>query len=429
MAKLTFTRVPERGDICLGDLSTKRVLFAKADSVKGLADIDQTKYEINGVVAARNGNDVLIVFKENATKTFSDRYQFSLAVTAGTTAGKLAVNDASGWGAYTVYTIPITAFEDSDEGKATLVDELNDFFRDTTNPVFQTQDWVAELGEDGEVNINFAFVDSRQASVTYNPGTGAVNRGSDGFTIAANFMPDVPYFANVLRKSGYAGADGAVSNMARAMTYFRQDINNATYNPTSNVTSVKRNYPVCLPGYLGTSQYSGGDRCALLRATYGEGEQGWLKFLQSCLPVYPTEWGNMGWGDDKASALTRVLAAKRYTSQKKTDEPTCKAAYYAAEKATVSIPKGGWHLPSLMQLAQVLDGVQYNAVNNRNADILNRSINKIGGSAVSNGSFIWSGFRGGPGAAWGSGGNGGCFGSYVFCSGSLAVPVSLFHLA
>ena len=429
MAKLIFTRVPERGDICLGDLATKRVLFAKADSVKGLADIDQTKYEINGVVASRNGNDVLIVFRENATKTWSDRYQFALTVAEGTTAGKLAVNDASAWGAYTDYTIPITAFVDSAEGKATLVEELNAFFQDETNPVFQTQDWVAELGEDGTVNINFAYADYRQASVTYNPGSGAVNRGSDGFTIAANAMPDVPYLANILRKSGYDGGEGSISNMARAIAYFRQDLNSTTYNPKTNVTSILRPYPICLPGYLGTSQYSDGDRCAFLRSVYGEGEQGWLKFMQSCVPVYPTEWGTMGWGDDRASEFTRILAAKRYTSQKKTDEPMCKAAYYAAEKATVSLPKGKWHLPSVMQVAQILDGVQYSVVNNRNADILNKSLYKIGASAVSNASSIWSGFRYGANNAWLAYGSVGYFGYGYFYFGLTAVPVSLFQLA
>jgi hypothetical protein len=429
MAKLRFTRVPERGDICLGNLTTKQVLFAKADSVEALADIDQSKYEINGVVAARDGNDVLIVFKENASKTWAERYQFSLSVTEGTTAGKLAVNDASNWAAYTVYTIPITEFENTAEGKATLVSELNAFFQDTDNPVFQTQDWVAELAEDGTVNINFAYTDYRQASVTYKPSDTAVNRGSDGFTIAANAMPDIPFLANVLRKNGYAGADGAISSMTKALAYFRSDLNNATYNPTSNVASIKRNYPICLPGYLGTSQYSGGDRCALLRSVYGDGEQGWLKFMKSCLPVYPTEWGLMGWGDDIASELTKALAAKRYSSQKKTNEPMCKAACYCDDKATLSLPKGKWHLPSLEQIAQILDGVQYNVVNNRNADVLNKSLNKINGSAVSCSSLLWSAFRVSANLAWFANGNVGFFNGGNFYVSYVAVPVSLFKLA
>ena len=151
--------------------------------------------------------------------------------------------------------------------------------------------------------------------------------------------------------------------------------------------------------------------------------------MQSCVPVYPTEWGTMGWGDDRASEFTRILAAKRYTSQKKTDEPMCKAAYYAAEKATVSLPKGKWHLPSVMQVAQILDGVQYSVVNNRNADILNKSLYKIGASAVSNASSIWSGFRYGANNAWLAYGSVGYFGYGYFYFGLTAVPVSLFQLA
>ena len=92
---------------------------------------------------------------------------------------------------------------------------------------------------------------------------------------------------------GGTGGEGAISSWPIALAYFRADNSSTTYNPSSDVTDIKRGYPICLPGYLGTSTYQS-DHCAALRAVYGEGEAGWLKFMESCLPVVPSDFGNMG---------------------------------------------------------------------------------------------------------------------------------------
>ena len=289
--------MPERGDVVLGELSTGKVLFVKESSFDSISDIDLTKYEILGVVYKRDGVDVKFVYTQNASKVWCERWIFALTVTEGTTEGTLAVNDSSAWGTFTVYSIPITAYADTAEGKATLVSELNAFFRNTNNPVFQTQDWLAYVDDDGKVCLSHAFTDYRQPSATYKPASSTINRGGGGFTVANNVLPEIPSIANILCKSGASGGTRAISSWTKAMAYFRDDLSSADYNPSSNVTSIKRGNPVCLPAYLGTSSYRKDgdtqlDYCSLLRETYGEGEQGWLKFMKSCLPVYPTDWGN-----------------------------------------------------------------------------------------------------------------------------------------
>ena len=60
MSTLRFTRLPERGDAVLGDLTTGKPVFLKADSFAALSDIDLTLYEIIGVVAGREGDKVLV---------------------------------------------------------------------------------------------------------------------------------------------------------------------------------------------------------------------------------------------------------------------------------------------------------------------------------------------------------------------------------
>ena len=425
MSTLRFTRLPERGDAVLGDLTTGKPVFLKADSFAALSDIDLTLYEIIGVVAGREGDKVLVAYKDNAAKKWSERYSYKLTMTAGATSGTLTIRQASdSWAAGHDYTISgLTAFVDDAEGRATLVEELNAYFAENAPFTAALQDWVAEV-VGSEVHLHFAFTDYRQASG---------NTASSGFAITANLAPDIPARGGIYRRSGAAGSEGAISNWARALSYFRQDISSVTYNPTSNVTSVKVNYPICLPGYLGQSSYRKDgdtqlDYCAFLRGVYGDGEQGWLKFMASFIPVKGTDYAAFSLKTGKD--VTRILSTKTYTSQaQQTAAIAFPAANYCAGVGTTVMPRGSWYLPCVKELMQVLEGIQYNVVNDRKADILNATLQKLGATAISNGSHFWSASRGSAGNALNSVGTGGYFYNGYFCGASVCVPVSLIQLA
>lgn len=362
---------------------------------------------------------VVIVNKANASKMWSAIYSFKLTgyTLDGTDrSGVLKVySDAS---TSAEYTVSYNA-EDIDS----LVSQLNTFFRDTTNTVFQTQDWVA-IKKGTEVHLVFKFTFAKQRD----------DVGSSGFTLTANLLPEIPASTACLRMNGQRSGEGALSNWARAITYFSADLNNATYNPTSDVTSPVRNYPICKPGYLGTSQYSGGaDRCAALRAIYGEGEAGWLKFMESFLPVRPTQYGPMGdkatYGDSQRN--TYIMAGQTFTGQNGTPIVAFPAADYCADVSYNHplLKKGSWMLPDQDTLTAVLSTIRYNAVNNRNADPINKALNLVGGTAISNGSYIWSSSRYSAGYAWSSGGTGGFWSNYSLCGAFLAVPVALLDVS
>ena len=412
---IRITNQPRRGDAVLGNLRTNEVVFVRHEYLNG-SDIDTAKYEKIGVVAKRRGKKVLIAYLNNASKAWCERYSFKLTgyTLDGTErTGVLSIREASNsWASGINYTMTYQA-----ETAGELVAQLNAFFADTTNAVFQTQDWAAQKESDDSITLHFSFKDYRQAS----------NVGSDGFTLTANLMPDVAYLANMRRRHGGTGGEGAISSMTRALKYFRADLASATYNPTTLQTSVKRNYPLCLPAYLGTSQVNEGDQCAALRAVYGEGEAGWLKFMESCLPVYPTDFGNMGMND--GLARTKQLAAKTYTSPQKTSKtPLCPAAYYCYNIGTQCIPQGRWFLGTTRDIADLLDGIQYNVVNDRNADPVNATLLKLGGTAISNGSSFWSCLRFSTYYAWYAYGSYGYFGYYNLYSTNVAVPFSLYEL-
>ena len=410
---MIFTNIPRRGDICLGRLSDNKVLFARLDSITALSDIPASTYEINGVVADVRDGESLVVYKQNTSKIWAERYYFKLTgytLDGAEHCGVISVRQASdNWAANHDYTFTYTASTLDD-----FVSQLNTWFA-STEP-FNTQGWYAEEG-DGFVNMNFQYTSWQQTSY---------NAGKSGFTMTANLLPEYSALANIRRKNGFAGGEGVISNMYRALTYFRNDNSSTTYNPNADVTNVKRSYPICLPGYLGTSQYQS-DHCAFLRSVYGEGEAGWKKFMESCLPVVPTDWGNMGMRD--GLARTSYLAVQTYNSSTVTGGVLCPAAKYCYDTATTTLPLGNWHLPTIDEVYRVLDGIKYNSEgSDRNLDILNKALNLIGGSAISNGSYVWSCLRGSAYGAWGAYGHHGFFGSGGMYFTYLAVPVSLYKL-
>lgn len=410
---MIFTNIPRRGDICLGRLSDNKVLFARLDSITALSDISSSTYEINGVVADVRDGEALVVYKQNTSKKWAERYYFKLTgytLDGAEHSGVISVRQASdSWAANHDYTFTYSASTLTD-----FVSQLNTWFASTAP--FDTQDWYAEEG-DGFVNMNFQFTDYRQVGN---------NTGKSGFTMTANLLPEYAFLANIRRKNGFTGGEGAISNMYRALTYFRNDNSSTTYNPNADVTNVKRSYPICLPAYLGTSQYQS-DHCASLRSVYGAGEAGWKKFMESCLPVVPTDWGNMGMRD--GLARTSYLAAQTYNSRTVTGGVLCPAAKYCYDTATATLPLGNWHLPTTDEVYRVLDGIKYNSEgNDRDLDILNKALNLIGGTAISNGSYVWSCLRGSAYGAWYAYGFTGFFSNYSMYGSSLSVPVSLYKL-
>ena len=376
MSNLRFTLLPKRGDAVLGDLQTKQLVFLKEDSFSALSDIDQSKYEIIGVVYKRVGNKVKYLNIANASKKWAERWPLKLTVAANATSGVLSIRESSdSWAANHDYTITWTnAFVDVETSGAEVVAALNAYFAANSPFKGTEQDWYAVI-EDGNIIVHCAFTDYRQS----------YNTGKSGFTAAANLVPEIPALANMLRRNGATGGEGAISNWYRALAYFRADNSSTTYNPNTDVTSVKRGYPICLPGYLGTSQYQS-DHCAALRAIYGEGEAGWLKFMESCLPVEDTDWGNMGM--DIGKEYTKIMVSKTYVSQAHAEPtPVCPAADYCYNIEHQTTSKGTFYLPSPKELYEVLDGIQYGTNGSRNADVVNKTLNKLNGSAISNANF------------------------------------------
>ena len=361
---------------------------------------------------------VIIVNKANASKMWSAIYSFKLTgyTLDGTDrTGTLKVYSAAS--TYDNYVISYNA-----ETAAGLVEQLNTYFQ--ANAPFTTQHWRADADGDGNITLSFlfTFVDQRNCA------------GSAGFTLTANLLPEIVANSSMLRVSGQRASEGAIANWTKALAYYRNDNGTSGYQGgrTSVQTSIKQTYPINLPTWLGTSTKNPGDFCAALRAVYGEGEAGWLKFMKTCLTVQPSAFGAFDksvCGDGERN--TYIMAGRMFEKQDGTSIVAFPAADYCASVSYDHplLRKGAWVLPDVETLNAIHKNIHYNAVNNRNADPINKALNLIGGTAVSNGSYIWSSSRYSASGAWFSYGGYGFWGYGAMYDSYLALPVALLDVS
>ena len=402
----------------------KAMQFVSVDTFSSASFM--SNYEVVGVVWVGIDHpsyrgDVVILNKEWAPSLkMVEIYQWRLTgyTLDGTDrAGTLSVRYADdNWAANHDYEVSYNATD-----AASLVAQLNAYFR--ANEPFIAQQWEAVLTKGGEIDLQLQNWTSWQPC--------SYNKGINGFTLAANLLPEWAASANMLRKNGYRNSEGVIINWARALYYFRNDNATAAYNPSSDVTSVKQRYPICLPGYLGTSKYQS-DHCAFLRSVYGEGEEGWLKFMESFLPVRPTQYGINGdtlYGDPKTN--TYKLAHETYTDIDGKVKPLSPACAYIAGIGYDNelAKKGEWVMPDVDLLFDMLDGIEYPLNPDRSSDVRNRALLAIGAKPFGNNSYVRSCSRNSANGGWFASGYNGYANNSTLYGASVAAPLLLLRVA
>ena len=329
--------------------------------------------------------------------------------------GTLSVWEASdSWAAAHDYAVGYNA----DSAQA-LASQLNAYFK--ANEPFAAQDWVAEADGDRNVTLHYSYTNYHQAS----------NTAKDGFALANAAAPGWANTIQMLRRNGRRSGEGTITNWPRTLAYFRDDSSSTTYNPASDVTTTKISYPICLPGYLGTSKYQS-DHCSYLRGVYGEGEEGWLKFMENFLPVRPSEYGIFDasrYGAAKRN--TYYLAGIKYAGQDGVEKYASPAARLAANLGYNHelLKQGEWVLPDIDLLFSLVGQLKYPTTNDRDADPVNSALKAIGAPALRNSSGVWSCSRYGPRSGWfASGGGGYASGSYLF-NRNVSAPLVLLNAA
>ena len=378
-----------------------------------------SNYEIVGVV--RIGVDhpsfrgkIVVINKEFAQMKMSDIYQFRLTgyVLDGTDRnGTLSVREASDWNTYHDYSIAYNA-----SNEAEFVSQLNDYFSE--NEPFTTQKWRAILNADSSIDLQLYYTDYRQA----------YNKGQNGFATKENLYPEWLPCSQIIVKNG-TRKTMALTNLSRYIAYFKPDGTNG--NPNKDITSLSQVADLRLPAYLGTSQYQS-DHCAYLRSIFGEGEQGWIKYVKSIAPLKPCEFGATGdkakYGDAKRN--TAYLASMKWIDGGVEKSASPAAAYAASVSYNHELlKKGEWVIPDADLMFDIIEGLEYGTTNNRDADVINRALKVIGAPAISNGSYVWSCSRCYARYCWFAYGGIGCAYAYAYLSDScLVVPLVLLDV-
>lgn len=397
-----FTALPKIGDAVVGERSTKKLKFITLESFDN-ASLG-SDYETIGVVYNRRGRKVKIVYKNNASKVWCTKWVLKLSgyTLDGTSrTGVITFRPDSSATANTDVTVTYKAT--TLQG---LVDALNTAF--AGNTVMVSQHWVAYING-SDVCVEHDYTIWQQSSY---------NGAKDGFTAAPAMMPEVESVADIRRRHGGGGGEGAISSWERAVAYYRTSTGTDTYqgyvpSPISNAKD--RAYPIALQSYLGAN-------CAEIRKVFGEGEQGWLNCMAAYMSVCPTDYGNMGIRD--GLARTKLIASYKDTF----GNPVASAANYCYNIDTIALPKGNWYLPTVEDLTDLLRIIKYGTNDSVNSDPINKALAAMGGNTISNGSYLWSCCRGSSYDAWLANGYYGFFGGNVLCSGLSAVPVSLYVL-
>ena len=402
MAK--FVRIPKRGDIAANDLTTKKTMYIPRALYKA-ADIAGT-HEVLGSVAGIIGNEALIVHPDcGTTARWTDRLwwycsNYSLDGTSHTITFSLYF-ESNSWASAITKTVTYSVSTLSE-----LVSALNTAF--AADADLTAQEWYADV-YDGKIRLTCEDLSWTQPY--YNSASGGLTMGG--------CMSEIVSHASMRRKHGGNDSYGAISSMKRALDFYRNDNGAEEYNGgrTTEQTSIKQGRPINLPTWLGTSTKNPGDFCAALRAVYGEGEEGWKRFMKSCLPVTPTDYGDMGVHDGKSICKTLAKITGRKMSS---DSVVQLMAAFAKPYNLVgsTFLNGDFWLPTTEEIAVILEGT------NTSTDPLNIGLTAIGGSTIVNTAYLWSCLRYNSGSAWVAGGSGGYFDGGNFQGRFTVVPVS-----
>lgn len=363
-----FVRFPEIGDVVVKDIETKTPHYIKLDSfIK--TELDESVYEIIGAVAWREHDKVLVVYKEYTSTQYMNRpwwYLSGYTLDGTNRTGTLSIRVADdNWNANVEKVIPYNAT--SAEG---FVEQLNGFFEDDAD--CNAQDWYANIEEDGNVRIH---CDGTKAWQIFSYTTAKA-----GFALTS-CAPEIDADYVIRRKNGNNVGNGSIFSMQRAIEAFTPDQSSVSYNPSTDVKPMDVAQPIVLPAYLGESQYQS-DHCKALRERYGEGRDGWLKFLESLRPVAPCDYGTMRKRNGKER--TDFMAQKMFTSRIVSEpKAMCNAAYYCSNVNSKTVDKGEFWLPTADELSYIFKTIEYGTNSDWNSDPINRCLNKIG-NTISN---------------------------------------------
>ena len=403
-----FVRIPRVGDIVLHD-SNNKVHFISLDSYQSLPD----GFTTIGVVGAVRGRKVLIVYKDNQAKKWADVYRY---IVTGWTA-----DGADHSCAVTLHDTADGTFTYNLSSSLSAAEQVTEF-------ASQLSAWILshELAsyhysayeEDGKVYLQLDNYTAYQNTTTIT-----------GLTLTAAIGTELTANSSIPRVEG--AMSSAYVNKGRYNAYI--STNGAT--PTAAVTVADS---TVTKAAFKTSAYCAALRTQFCSDTSNPTDAEYNDYTDYRVDHYlglinPSMKGIMAPAFRDGHANTYALVGKTYLAQDSTRKPLYLAAEYCASigfAGVKGLEAGDWYLPTVEEIATLMEPVTYSAPQSTRsaADALNRGLNAIGGTAVSNGSNFWTSCRYDTDYAWFFSGGGGHVVNVSFYHGYQALPVALFEL-
>ena len=347
-----------------------------------------------GVVVANEGNKILIVYYKgfnngDNTSEFQKGALFELdAITDGTQRSIVfqQVASTSPYGNVTIGT-----FTHSCSTQEQLAQELDTWLR--ANPGGSasgcyTYNWHCEYRENYQ-GIMKPFVicdtvsDNRQFTTVVASGATVV--------INSDIVNTMPIITSYKRNNG-ANSERFGCNYERLLEYY--NTNTTIANPTSNIPINSANEVVS------RTQFNENQYCVLLRNEYGTFEN----YIKSVMLNSLTIKRGLGIEFNKSLEWTKTLAVKKYNnlSGVETFEFPIHKWAQSININSEGFEAGTWYLPNVLEMYKINKDITYglSGITTSNCDLLNKTLNKLGGNLLNITQYKWINARRHSNNAW-----------------------------
>lgn len=401
-----ITTNPQCGDIIFHD-AAKKVFFVKLDTYN--ASAAPSGWVPMGVVAYREGDKAAIV-----SPSSSQSYRFLNVLRMDVTGMKLdGVEHTS---SVVLDGVASGSFVYIATTKAEFAQQLNTWLS-THSPSGYPYSCYLDLDDSDRVILQYDNYSKHPSTTTMS-----------GMSLAYTMDVEGAGYRHIVRSGDITRG---IFNLDRAVQYFRQDLSSDSFNPLSTIPTNPW-YIVCLPAYLGTSQYRDADYGATIRAKYGEGEEGWLNYMRWTVIDETALRAGTAPHLRNTKKMTEVLGSKLYLKPDGTTaifSPYVNYIHTFGYEGVQGCDIGDWQGVSVYDNVKIMKVIKYGLTGvARTADPINRSLQLIGKRAYSCSANYWLL----PPCSGSSGlysqGNGYC-GETGARSGLGAVPLLLYDLS
>jgi hypothetical protein len=402
-----LTEDPRIGDIVCRDANNE-VRFIACDTFKGWDAANQVGFPQDwtaiGVVASREGNEILVAHRSNAGKAWSAVFRWKVL-------GWESLTDGSANYAVTIKNVNIGNLTGLDGTYATFMNKYNTLVQSARQTGILTIQ--SHMYWDGTDNCIYLIWDDYN---TWDFGTWSIQ----SITLTPWVGQEIPEISYNVRKNGIQVYWGGM-NRARFYEYYSV---NGTGDPGSAVMSFNTNV-YSKAAFEAQAAYPG--------SIYYQCDGSYDKFIDLNMVEAPFGRGIMSpefmsgkWNCDQ-------LGNKQYKDIDGNNQYMYPAIRYAVTTGYAGVKGfdvGDWYLPSMYEMAPVWNLLSYglSGVTQRNSDPINRSLYAIGGSAIPVSSYAWSSSRYSSYNAWHYDVYGRASYAYFYLYWLIAVPFARYTL-